>query len=44
MYMPGGAPKRFRGESVTFICCDYVQYAEGRKVKYLAMSVAAASA
>ncbi len=34
MYMPGCSPKRFRGESVTFICCDYVQHAAGKDVKY----------
>ena len=44
IYMPGCAPKRFRGESVTFICCDYVQYAAGKDVKYVAMSVVVASA
>ena len=44
MYMPGCAPKRFRGESVTFICCDYVQYAAGKDVKYVPMSVVLTSA
>jgi hypothetical protein len=44
MYMPGCAPKRFKGESVTFIFCDYVQYAEGKNVKYVPMSVVVASA
>jgi hypothetical protein len=44
MYMPGRAPKRFEGESVTFICCDYVQYVVGKKVKYIAMSVVLAAA
>jgi hypothetical protein len=44
MYMPGCAPERFRGESVTFICCDYVQYVSGKDVKYMAMSVVIASA
>ena len=42
--MPGCAPKRFRGESVTFICCDYVQYAAANDVKYVPMSVALTSA
>jgi len=39
MYVPGQAPKRFTGESVTFICCDYVQFTAGKDVKYVAMSV-----
>jgi hypothetical protein len=39
MYMPGCAPKRFKGESVTFICGVSVQYVPGKKVKYIAMSV-----
>jgi hypothetical protein len=44
MYMPGCAPKRFRGESVTFICCDCVQYTAGKDVKYVPMSVVLTSA
>ena len=44
MYMPDCVPKRFRGESVTFICCDYVQYAAGKDVKYVPMSVVLTSA
>jgi hypothetical protein len=39
MYLPCFAPKRFEGESVTFICCGSVQYVLGKKVKYIAMSV-----
>jgi hypothetical protein len=44
MYMPGLAPKRFKGESVTFTCCGSVQYVVGKKVKYMAMSVVLAAA
>jgi hypothetical protein len=44
MYMPGDAPKRFKGESVAFICCERMQYVLGKEVKYMAMSVVVASA
>jgi len=44
MYVPGRAPKRFKGESVTFVCCEYVQYVVGKDVQYVAMSVVATSA
>jgi hypothetical protein len=44
MYMPGRAPRRFKGESVTFVCCDYVQYVVGKEVRYMPLSVVVASA
>jgi hypothetical protein len=44
MYVPGDAPKRFRGESVTFICCERVQYVVGKEVQDMAISVVGASA
>jgi hypothetical protein len=43
MYMPGLAPRRFKGESVTFVCCEYVQYVVGKDVQYMAMPVVATS-
>lgn len=44
MYLPGGAPRRFKGQSpVVFPCCNKMQYVSGDRVRYRAMQASAAA-